>query len=971
MNDIYWHDKRTMSSKQLSSPPPTQPRRSYENTLRTQHQQMDFRYNSQSTTARGRTDPLSYLQYPTVSSRSHNNNNGNFPYTSSVHEVYRQSPSSVTTSSSPLHAHQNRHIDLRNQPHYSQQRQVSRSVSDDYLTTKYHDINRLNDDIYGDEDETGHDDEDNSCEVFNYTFEDTSDVISPVSSPMATYRNVGHLNSPNTNNNNNNLSSNVNRDSTDYSSTKYNQQQNYKSLTMPKSNYQNITTTKDYIPADNDTNYLTASSSLDTETNSNISESTKRMNNPNGKFSIHKIIRQGISSLRTRKKPPSMSTPPPQLIPSTNTVYVNAPTPPPSQPSSSVGHYVTSNDDVSQVPPPTTVRSISVDSISNNTPPQKIIVTEPVTISTARANSIDSVTMDFDRPATTTRTYVQPSWTNSSTSTATTITTITTPTNTESVTRLTPVPASRVLPIQFTENSKISTPKSPPPLPPSSSVVSSPPSSSISSITTTTTTATTKTMEINNTTNSLTKVPSNPPKIPPPVAPKPDASRLTPIRTNYLNNNNNNNNNNFSSSTINPTPPPPPQPLLPLPPPPTTASVTFTTIPSSSSSSSAPTSTIEQRRLILSDKLTTNQFKPIHDNNTAIYANVTPTPTTRPMVANNITALQEKFQIRSSPVTTANSSPSPIPITSTTSNTTSTTVTNSSSPSTNSSSTPPTTVIQTNKQITIQDIDTTKYEEIPAKEPDFTRQPEKSALKKSSGVKRRVIPVFRENQRPSPRPSPKIKQTVLITGPPPPPPIAAATATTVNDEHNSDYEHNENSSSDDDGDTNGTRKRFANVQRNDSLARFLKDRPLPNELYDKHILVKSLDERKNERETIETKLERKLSLRPSLEELEARNILRAKTQAELTAEKEEKKRYLIRKLSFRPSIQELRDRKIIRFCDYIEVSECDDVDRRADKPWTRLTPRDKQMIRKELNEYKSSEMEIHPESAKYTRFHPP
>ena len=71
------------------------------------------------------------------------------------------------------------------------------------------------------------------------------------------------------------------------------------------------------------------------------------------------------------------------------------------------------------------------------------------------------------------------------------------------------------------------------------------------------------------------------------------------------------------------------------------------------------------------------------------------------------------------------------------------------------------------------------------------------------------------------------------------------------------------------------------------------------------------------------------------------------------------------------SILELRERKIIRFCDYIEVSECDDVDRRADKPWTRLTPRDKQMIRKELNDYKSLEMEIHPESAKYTRFHPP
>ncbi|CAF0802283.1 unnamed protein product [Rotaria sp. Silwood1] len=971
MNDIYWHEKRTMSSKQLSSPPPTQPRRSYENTLRTNHhQQMDFRYNSHSTPTTGRTDPLSYLHYPTVSSRSNNNNNNNnenFPYSSSVHGVYRQFPPTFMASPSPLHPHQNRHIDIRNQSHYSQQRQVSRSVSDDYFTTKYDDINRLSDDIYGDEDENGHDDEDNSSEVFNYIFEDTGDVISSVSSPMATYRNVGHLNSPNTNNNNNNnpnLSSNINRDSIDYASTKYNQQQTYKSLTMPKSHYQNITTTKDYLPTDNDTNYLTASSSLDTEMNSNISESTKRMNNPNGKFSIHKIIRQGISSLRTRKKPPSMSTPPPpQLIPSTNTVYANTSTFPPSQPSSSIEHYVTNNDDVSQVPPPTAVRSISVDSISNNTPPQKIIVTEPVTVSTARANSVDSVTIDFDRPPTANRTYIQPSWTNSSTSTATTITTITTPINTESITRLTPIPATRVLPVQFTENNKISTPRSPPllpPPPPLSSVASSPPPSNISTITTT---ATTKTVETNTATNSLTKVPSNPLKIPPPVAPKPDASRLTPIRTNYLNNNNNTNNN-LSYSTLNPTPPQPPPP--PLPPPPTTTSVTFTTIPSASSSFSTSTTTIEQRRSVSSDKFTTNQFKPIHDNNTVIYANVTPTPMTRPIAANNILALQEKFQIRSSPVNTTNSSPSPIPVTLTTSNMISTTVTNSSSPSTNSSSTPTTTVIQTNKQITVQDIDTTKYEEIPAKEPDFTRQPEKSALKKSHGVKRRVIPVFRENQRPSPRPSPKIKPTVLITGPP-----STTTATTVNDEHNSDNEHNENSSSDDDGDTTDTKKRFANVKRNDSLARFLKDRPLPNELFDKHILVKSLDERKNERETIETKLERKLSLRPSQEELEARNILRAKTQAELTAEKEEKKRYLIRKLSFRPSIQELRDRKIIRFCDYIEVSECDDVDRRADKPWTRLTPRDKQMIRKELNEYKSSEMEIHPDSAKYTRFHPP
>lgn len=41
--------------------------------------------------------------------------------------------------------------------------------------------------------------------------------------------------------------------------------------------------------------------------------------------------------------------------------------------------------------------------------------------------------------------------------------------------------------------------------------------------------------------------------------------------------------------------------------------------------------------------------------------------------------------------------------------------------------------------------------------------------------------------------------------------------------------------------------------------------------------------------------------------------------------------------------------------------------RRADKPWTRLTPRDKAAIRKELNEFKSSEMTVHEESRHLTR----
>lgn len=47
-------------------------------------------------------------------------------------------------------------------------------------------------------------------------------------------------------------------------------------------------------------------------------------------------------------------------------------------------------------------------------------------------------------------------------------------------------------------------------------------------------------------------------------------------------------------------------------------------------------------------------------------------------------------------------------------------------------------------------------------------------------------------------------------------------------------------------------------------------------------------------------------------------------------------------LSQRPTVEELRQAKIlIRFSDYVEVSDAQDYDRRADKPWTRLTAADK------------------------------
>ncbi|XP_076827837.1 phosphatase and actin regulator 4B isoform X2 [Brachyhypopomus gauderio] len=125
------------------------------------------------------------------------------------------------------------------------------------------------------------------------------------------------------------------------------------------------------------------------------------------------------------------------------------------------------------------------------------------------------------------------------------------------------------------------------------------------------------------------------------------------------------------------------------------------------------------------------------------------------------------------------------------------------------------------------------------------------------------------------------------------------------------------------------------------------------------------------RTQIGTALTRRLSQRPTAQELEQRNILQPKNEADRQAEVREIKRRLTRKLSQRPTVAELQARKILRFHEYVEVTLAQDYDRRADKPWTKLTPADKAAIRKELNEFKSSEMEVHEESRMYTRFHRP
>ncbi|KHN78728.1 Phosphatase and actin regulator 4-B [Toxocara canis] len=159
----------------------------------------------------------------------------------------------------------------------------------------------------------------------------------------------------------------------------------------------------------------------------------------------------------------------------------------------------------------------------------------------------------------------------------------------------------------------------------------------------------------------------------------------------------------------------------------------------------------------------------------------------------------------------------------------------------------------------------------------------------------------------------------------------------------------------------------AKVNRRDTLARKL-DAPDPVD----DIPNQTSDDRRRLMHRVSIKLERKLSERPSAEELEQRNILKSKD-GSISSKKamEETRKMLLRKLSFRPTVQQLKEKQIIKFNDYVEVTEAEVYDRKADKPWTRLTPTDKALIRKELNDFKATEMDVHEESRIFTRFHRP
>ncbi|XP_021699142.1 phosphatase and actin regulator 4 isoform X3 [Aedes aegypti] len=277
-------------------------------------------------------------------------------------------------------------------------------------------------------------------------------------------------------------------------------------------------------------------------------------------------------------------------------------------------------------------------------------------------------------------------------------------------------------------------------------------------------------------------------------------------------------------------------------------------------------------------------------------------------------------------------------------------------------------------------IDTNRIDEIPAKEPKFNAVPLKSALKKKSSnpgtptQDNRALTVRYDNN-PTATIKPVLRPRIRICARPMRFQIGLP-STIENKENTRPYVIRE---SDNDDHNDGPicyreddTDRAAKIARKESLSIKLALRPDRQELINRNILqLQSDNEKQESKEAIGARLIRRLSMRPTAEELVERNILKTQTPAEEKKQKEEKKRYLLRKLSFRPTVDELKEKKIIRFNDYIEVTQAHDYDRRADKPWTRLTPKDKAAIRKELNEFKSSEMAVHEGSRHLTRFHRP
>ncbi|KRY53384.1 Phosphatase and actin regulator 2, partial [Trichinella britovi] len=263
-------------------------------------------------------------------------------------------------------------------------------------------------------------------------------------------------------------------------------------------------------------------------------------------------------------------------------------------------------------------------------------------------------------------------------------------------------------------------------------------------------------------------------------------------------------------------------------------------------------------------------------------------------------------------------------------------------------------------------------QEVPAKEPDLNAQPVKSALRRRVAFADSLQTDY--SASPSPSTSTKKRITTAVSSQVAPQLITTAVGDADDDDLvSSDSDDDEPILFRDRQSENGDEPRLmgalaSKVYRKDTIS--LRDAlEGPSSVASLDIPDQTQQERREKMEQISVKLERKLSQRPTAEELEQRNILKDENSPAMSKQiMEQRRRMLLRKLSFRPTIEELKERQIIKFNDYVEVTNAEMYDRRADKPWVRLTPKDKAAIRKELNEYKSFEMEVHEKSRQFTRY---
>ncbi|KAI8899532.1 hypothetical protein BC833DRAFT_360942 [Globomyces pollinis-pini] len=176
-------------------------------------------------------------------------------------------------------------------------------------------------------------------------------------------------------------------------------------------------------------------------------------------------------------------------------------------------------------------------------------------------------------------------------------------------------------------------------------------------------------------------------------------------------------------------------------------------------------------------------------------------------------------------------------------------------------------------------------------------------------------------------------------------------------------------------------------KKKDTLARKISLRPSKDDLKNRNILKgESEMEETIEEESFESKkkvLKGCLKKRPEKAQLEQQNILKstgnaAVSPALLNAQEQLKRSILEDTLSAkirdRPAVEELQAAKILIWSETVEVLPTfrkSEYNRKPDATATfkNLTQQMKVEIREELNQFKKSEMEIHEESANNTCFH--